>query len=117
MSAKSERDDSERELFQNAGLARRFNSYRKHARARRTHPLRLYVFLAVLPDQEFEIPRGEHVDDDDGFGEEHDGKGDGVEWSRRYHLAGGRDVRHARRLCFSNGSLNYEFDVSESVIS
>jgi hypothetical protein len=104
VSANSERDESERELFQDVILATRVNSHRKDTVARRTHPSRLYVFLTVFPVQKLVVSRREHVDDNDGFGEEHDGEGDDVERSRRYHFAGRRlrrAVQHARRLFLS----------------
>lgn len=101
VSADSKRDDSKRESFQDAFLATRVDLHRKYIIARATHPLRPYVFLVVLPGQELEISRGEHVDDDGGFGKEHNDRRDDVERSGRSHGAGGRAVQYARRLSLS----------------
>lgn len=120
MSADSKRDDGERELFEDAVLAMCVNSHQKdYRRSRGTHPLRSYVFLAVFHVQKLVISRGEHVGDDDNFGEEHDGEGDDVERSRRYHPVSRRAARRARWLyfLFSNGSVSCDCDVLEGVIA
>lgn len=73
---------------------------------RQTHPLRVHVFLNVFPDQTLEVSRGEHVDDDDGFGEEHDGEGNAVERSKSDHLAG--RAAYTTSFCFPNESMGYK---------
>lgn len=99
--ANSNRDNSERELFKDAILATCVEHLASvNAVVEWTHSLLLQILLAVFPVEKLEVPGGEHVEDDGDFGEEHDGKGDDVEQSGRYHLAGRRAVQRARLLSF-----------------